>query len=88
MAFPIGRTLRLGRAGTFLEELDEQNQEVEFRELMTNSIWYVLPCNRCGLDVQISGCRGFAACITDFNQLVIGTSVEVRVLEIKAESSA
>ena len=28
--------------GTFLEELDEQNQEVEFRELMTNSVWYVL----------------------------------------------
>ena len=38
--------------GTFLEELDEQNQEVEFRELMTNSVWYVL-LNRCGLDVQM-----------------------------------
>ena len=23
-----------------MEELDEQNQEVEFRELMTNSVWY------------------------------------------------
>ena len=34
--------LRLDVTGTFLEELDEQNQEVEFRELMTNSVWYVL----------------------------------------------
>ncbi len=32
--------LRLDVTGTFLEELDEQNQEVEFRELMTNSVWY------------------------------------------------
>ena len=43
--------LRLDVTGTFLEELDEQNQEVEFRELMTNSVWYVL-LNRCGLDAQ------------------------------------
>ena len=33
--------LRLDVTGTFLEELDEQNQEVEFRELMTNSVWYL-----------------------------------------------
>ena len=31
----------------FWKNWTEQNQEVEFRELMTNSVWYVL-LNRCG----------------------------------------
>ena len=60
--------LRLDVTGTFLEELDEQNQEVEFRELMTNSVWYVL-LNRCGLDVQEYLDAEDFRHITDFNQL-------------------
>lgn len=62
--------LRLDVTGTFLEELDEQNQEVEFRELMTNSVWCVL-LNRCGLDVQeYLDVEDFRH-ITDFNQLKV-----------------
>ena len=62
--------LRLDVTGTFLEELDEQNQEVEFRELMTNSVWYVL-LNRWGLDVQEYLDAEDFRHITDFNQLKI-----------------
>lgn len=62
--------LRLDVTGTFLEELDEQNQEVEFRKLMTNSVWYVL-LNRCGLDVQEYLDAEDFRHITDFNQLKI-----------------
>lgn len=62
--------LRLDVTGTFLEELDEQNQEVEFRELMTNSVWYVL-LNRCGLDVQEYLDAEDFRYITDFNQLKV-----------------
>ena len=62
--------LRLDVTGTLLEELDEQNQEVEFRELMTNSVWYVL-LNRCGLDVQEYLDAEDFRHITDFNQLKI-----------------
>ena len=62
--------LRLVVTGTFLEELDEQNQEVEFRELMTNSVWYVL-LNRCGLDAQEYLDAEDFRHITDFNQLIV-----------------
>ena len=62
--------LRLDVTGTFLEELDEQNQEVEFRELMTNSVWSVL-LNRCGLDVQEYLDAEDFGHITDFIQLKI-----------------
>ena len=62
--------LRLDVTGTFLEELDEQNQEVEFRELMTNSVWYVL-LNRCGLDAQEYLDAEDFRHITDFNQLKV-----------------
>ena len=62
--------LRLDVTGTFLEELDEQNQEVEFRELMTNSVWYVL-LKRCGLDVQEYLDAEDFRHITDFNQLKV-----------------
>ena len=62
--------LRLDVTGTFLEELDEQNQEVEFRELMTNSVWYVL-LNRCGLDVQEYLDAEDFRHITDFDQLKV-----------------
>ena len=62
--------LRLDVTGTFLEELDELNQEVEFRELMTNSVWYVL-LNRCGLDAQEYLDAEDFRHITDFNQLKV-----------------
>lgn len=62
--------LRLDVTGTFLEELDEQNQEVEFRELMTNSVWYVL-LKRCELDVQEYLDAEDFRHITDFNQLKV-----------------
>ena len=62
--------LRLSVAGTFLEDLDEQNQHVEFRELMTNSVWYLL-MNRCGLDVQEYLDVEDFRYITDFNQLKV-----------------
>ena len=60
--------LQMDVSGTFLEDLDEQNQKVEFRELMTNSVWYVL-LNRCGLDVQEYLDAEDFRHITDFNQL-------------------
>lgn len=62
--------LQMDVAGTFLEDLDEQNQKVEFRELMTNSVWYVL-LNRCGLDVQEYLDAEDFRHITDFNQLKV-----------------
>ena len=62
--------LQMDVSGTFLEDLDEQNQKVEFRELMTNSVWYVL-LNRCGLDVQEYLDAEDFRHITDFNQLKI-----------------
>ena len=43
--------LLLNVPDTYLEELDEQNQKVEFQELMENSTWYVL-LKRSGLDVK------------------------------------
>ena len=74
--------LRLDVTGTFLEELDEQNQEVEFRELMTNSVWYVL-LNRCGLDVQEYLDAEDFRHITDFNQLKILGHLGSAVNEIR-----
>ena len=62
--------LQMDVAGTSLEDLDEQNQKVEFRELMTNSVWYVL-LNRCGLDVQEYLDAEDFRHITDFNQLKV-----------------
>jgi N12 class adenine-specific DNA methylase/adenine-specific DNA methylase len=62
--------LQMDVAGTFLEDLDEQNQKVEFRELMINSVWYVL-LNRCGLDVQEYLDAEDFRHITDFNQLKV-----------------
>ena len=62
--------LQMDVAGTFLEDLDEQNQKVEFRELMTNSVWYML-LNRCGLDVQEYLEAEDFRHITDFNQLKV-----------------
>ena len=45
--------------GTFLEDLDEQTIQTEFRELLQNSIFYSLS-RRCGLDpMDVFGRRGF-----------------------------
>lgn len=64
--------------GTFLEELDEQNQEVEFRDLMTDSVWYVL-LKRCGMDTGAYLSADSMRHITDFNDLRVlghlGTAV-------------
>ena len=64
--------------GTFLEELDEQNQEVEFRNLMTDSVWYVL-LKRCGMDTEAYLSADSLRHITDFNDLRVlghlGTTV-------------
>ena len=64
--------------GTFLEELDEQNQEVEFRNLMTDSVWYVL-LKRCGMDTEAYLSAESLRHITDFNDLRVlghlGTAV-------------
>ena len=62
--------LYLDVGGTFLEELDVQNQRVEFRELMINSTWYLL-LNRCGMDVQEYLEVDDFRYITDFNQLKV-----------------
>ena len=70
--------LKLDVQGTFLEELDEQNQEVEFRDLMTDSVWYVL-LNRCGMDTEAYLSADSLRHITDFNDLRVlghlGTAV-------------
>ena len=64
--------------GTFLEELDEQNQKVEFRDLMTDSVWYVL-LKRCGMDTEEYLSADSLRHITDFNDLRVlghlGTAV-------------
>ena len=64
--------------GTFLEELDAQNQELEFRELMTASAWYVF-LRRCGLEpLEYLDAEDFRH-VTDFNRLQVlghlGTAV-------------
>lgn len=70
--------LRMDVQNTFLEELDEQNQEVEFRDLMINSTWYVM-LKRSGIDAtEYLELEDFRA-ITDFNDLRVlghlGTAV-------------
>ena len=50
-AYAVRHTSTAAVRQTAVGMVDEQNQEVEFRELMTNSVWYVL-LNRCGLDAQ------------------------------------
>ena len=55
-------------AGTFLEELDEDNICVRFRELMTNSIFYTLS-RRCGQEpMDVLDDDDFIR-IVDFNKL-------------------
>ena len=57
-------------AGTFLEELDEDNIRVRFRELMTNSIFYTLS-RRCGQEpMDVLDDDDFIR-IVDFNKLPV-----------------
>ena len=73
--------LLLNVQDTYLEELDEQNQRVEFQELMENSTWYVL-LKRSGLDVQeYLGDEDFQK-ITDFNELKVMVHLGTAVNEI------
>lgn len=64
--------------GTFLEDLDEQNLELEFTEMMTDSVWYVL-LKRCGLDAKEYLEPDDFRYVTDFNDLRVlghlGTAV-------------
>ena len=73
--------LLLNVQGTYLEELDEQNQRIEFQELMENSTWYIL-LKRSGLDVQeyLSG-EDFRK-ITDFNELKVLVHLGTAINEI------
>ena len=73
--------LLLNVPDTYLEELDEQNQKVEFQELMENSTWYVL-LKRSGLDVkEYLGDEDFQK-ITDFNELKVMVHLGTAVNEI------
>lgn len=54
--------------GTFLEELDEDNIRVEFRNVLTYSIYYTL-CRRCGLDPMEELEESDFIPVTDFNRL-------------------
>ena len=66
--------------GTFLGELDEQSQEVKFRELMAGSVWYVL-MKRCGIHTEEYLTADSLRHITDFDGLRVlghlGTAVNV-----------
>lgn len=73
--------LKLDVQGTFLEELDEQNQEVEFRDLMTDSVWYVL-LKRCGMDTEAYLSADSLRHITDFNDLRVLGHLGIAVNEI------
>ena len=57
-------------AGTFLEELDEDNIRVRFRELMTNSIFYTLS-RRCGQEPMAVLDDDDFIRIVDFNKLPV-----------------
>ena len=56
--------------GTFLEDLDEQTIQTEFRELLQNSIFYSLS-RRCGLDPMDVLEEGDFIAITDFHSMSV-----------------
>lgn len=58
--------------GTFLEDLDEQTIQTEFRELLQNSIFYSLS-RRCGLDPMDVLEEGDFTAITDFRSMSVLT---------------
>ena len=60
------------KGGTFLEELDEDNIRVEFRNMLEYSIYYTL-CRRCGLDPMEELEESDFIPVTDFNRLSVLT---------------
>lgn len=60
------------KVGTFLEELDEDNIRVEFRNMLEYSIYYTL-CRRCGLDPLEELEESDFIPVTDFNRLSVLT---------------
>jgi N12 class adenine-specific DNA methylase len=71
--------------GSFLEEFDELNLEVCFRELMTNSLHYTL-MQRCGLDAREYFDEMDFRDITQFNNVIslaqLGTAVSESAMPI------
>ena len=57
---------------SFLGELDDYNRSIELKELMTNSVWYMLSL-RCGLDTSQMFDQDDFRVITDFNTVQVLT---------------
>lgn len=60
--------LRYYKEGSFLEELDELNIEVQYRRVLTNSVGYMLLA-RCGIDPSAYFSDDDFRDVTDFNTL-------------------
>ncbi len=60
--------LMSAKGGSFLEELDEQNTGVLFRDLLTASVEYIL-LSRCGINVDQRFMESDFQSITNFNTL-------------------
>ncbi len=67
--------------GSFLEELDEHNQLVRFRETLIKSVQYML-LYRCGLDPETSLDIEDFSYITDFNTLAAVSQIGFATSEI------
>lgn len=67
--------------GSFLEELDELNQMVRFREMLTNSVQYML-LYRCGLEPENTFDTEDFSFITDFNTLAAVSQIGYATSEV------
>ena len=67
--------------GSFLEELDELNQMVRFRETLINSVQYML-LYRCGLEPENTFDTEDFSFITDFNTLAAVSQIGFATSEI------
>ena len=67
--------------GSFLEELDELNQLVQFRETLINSVQYML-LYRCGLEPENTMDVDDFSFITDFNTLAVISQIGYATSEI------
>lgn len=67
--------------GSFLEELDELNQMVRFRETLINSVQYML-LYRCGLEPESTFDTEDFSFITDFNTLAAVSQIGFATSEI------
>ena len=67
--------------GSFLEELDELNQLVQFRETLINSVQYML-LYRCGLEPENTMDMDDFSFITDFNTLAVISQIGYATSEI------